>query len=435
MKMGLRSRNGRTFWGFAGDFFFFGVGAGFAGQTTVIPSFVASLTSSAPLIGLASTLLTGGWLIPQLFAANRLAGLTRRKASVAVPATVGRLISLILGPAMLFLVPRSTSTALAVFFFLYLSFYITDGIASVAWLDILGRCLTPAARARLISLGTVAPNIAGIGAGILVGIILSSSSLPWPKNYALLFGICGVSWTLSLFSFLFIRETPVAAVQQPLPWPVYFRRLASVVREDRGFRRAVGAWLALSGVSIAAPFYVVYGLEGLGFPPASVGIFTSVQLVGGVFSALILGLLGERRGTRAVLRLWGCLAAITPVAALAIAALHSLLPAGSLYLYAVVFAVVGMQGNANMAGFLNWVLEYAPSSDRPMYIGFANTLSGAALIMPLIGGWILSATGSYTVLFVAAVAGPVVALALLRKLPEPRRGAGIAGQENVVEIH
>jgi hypothetical protein len=43
---------GRTFWGIAGDMFFFGIGASLTSQTTVIPSFLATLTSSAPLIGL-----------------------------------------------------------------------------------------------------------------------------------------------------------------------------------------------------------------------------------------------------------------------------------------------------------------------------------------------------------------------------------------------
>jgi hypothetical protein len=76
-----------------------------------------------------------------------------------------------------------------------------------------------------------------------------------------------------------------------------------------------------------------------------------------------------------------------------------------------------VQGNANIAGFLNWVLEYAPASDRPMYIGFANTLNGVTLL----GGWILAATGSYPVLFSVAAVGPVLSLFLLRKLPEPRR--------------
>jgi MFS family permease len=413
--------NRRTFWGLAGDFFFFGVGASFASQTTVIPSFLATLTTSAPLIGLASTLLTGGWLLPQLFAANRLAGLTHRKAAVVVPAIIGRSIALIIPPAIIILAPRSPGALLAAFFVLYFAFYLVDGVASVAWLDILGRCLPAQARARLISLGTTAPGLAGIGAGALIGIILSSSRIPWPFNYALLFGLCAICWALSLISFLFIREVPPAVVRKPLAWGLYFRRLATVVKADPAFRRAVGLWIALGGVGIAAPFYVIHGLQALGFPPASVGFFTSVQLVGGVFSALLLGVMGERRGTRSVMRLWGCLALAAPVIATAAPLIGRAAPEAVIYVYAGVFIVVGMQGNANMAGFLNWVLEWAPESDRPLYIGFANTLTGISLVMPLIGGWILQSTGSYPALFIAALAGPVVALFLLRRLPEPRR--------------
>jgi len=202
-----------------------------------------------------------------------------------------------------------------------------------------------------------------------------------------------------------------------------------VVKSDTGFRRAVIAQLAVGGIGVAAPFYVVHGLEGLGFPPSSVGLFTSVQLVGGLFSSLVMGLLGERKGTRSVMRLWGCFAVCAPLIALAAPALGFLLPTGMMYVYAAVFVVVGMQGNAHMAGFLNWVLEYAPSSERPLYIGFANTLNGATLVMPLIGGWILSATSSYPVLFAAAAVGPVAALLILGKLPEPRHGGSHGRRE------
>ena len=415
----------RTFWGLAGDLFFFGVGASFAGQTTVIPSFLATLTQSAPLIGMASTIVTGGWLIPQLFAANSLAGRRRRKSSVAIPATVGRTVALLTGPAMLLLVPRSLPAALAVFLVLYLAFWVTDGIASIAWLDTMGRCLTAPARARLISIGTVAQGIAGIGAGVLVGVILSSSPLRWPLNYAILFILSGIGMTCSLLSFVCIKEEPEAVPTAPLPWPDYFRRLASVVRSDPAFRRAIATQLALGGVGLATPYYIINGLERLGFPQSSIGFFTSVQLFGGVFSTLLLGLLGERRGTRSVMRVWGCLATVPPLLGLAGPALGSLLPSAMLYLYGVIFMVVGVQGNANMAGFLNWVLEYAPASDRPMYIGFANTLNGLTLVMPLLGGWILAASGSYPALFVVAAVGPVISLFLLRKLPEPRHAARV----------
>ena len=62
----------------------------FASQATVLPSLVRSLSGSALLAGLASTLATGGWLIPQLFAANLIAGRPRLKSAVLVPAIVGR---------------------------------------------------------------------------------------------------------------------------------------------------------------------------------------------------------------------------------------------------------------------------------------------------------------------------------------------------------
>jgi MFS family permease len=411
---------GRTFWGIAGDLFFFGVGATFAGQTTVLPSFLATLTTSAPLIGMASTIVTGGWLLPQLFAANRLAGLRRRKASVAIPAAIGRTVALIMGPAMLLLIPRSPTTALAIFLLLHVVLWVTDGIASIAWLDILGRCLSAPARARLISLGTVTQGIAGIGAGVLIGVILSSPALPWPSNYVLLFVLAGIGMVLSLGSFLIIKEEPEAVPRKPLPWPDYFRRLASVMKSDPAFRRAIATQLVLGGVGIAAPYYIINGLERLGFPPSSIGFFTSVQMVGGVFSTLLLGLLGERRGTRSVMRVWGGLAMLPPILALVGPSLGSLFSAATLYLYGLIFMIVGVQGNANMAGFLNWVLEYAPASDRPMYIGFANTLSAVTLVMPLLGGWILSASGSYPALFAVAAVGPAISLFLLRKLPEPR---------------
>jgi len=414
---------GRTFWGIAGDMFFFGVGASLCSQTTVIPSFLATLTTSAPLIGLASTVATGGWLLPQLFAANRLAGLSRRKSAVTTPATINRSLALLTGPAMFLLAPVSPAAALAVFFVLYTGFWVVDGVASVAWLDYLGRCLSPSSRARLISLGTIAPGIAGIGAGVVVGLVLASPRLPWPSNYALLFLGAGVLYSMSLGSFFCVENPPAPVVRQKMTWPAYFRRLAAVVRADPAFRRAVFVALALGGLAVAAPFYIVHGLESLGFPPASVGFFTSVQLVGSVFAALVMGVLGERRGTRSVMRLFGWAALAAPAIAVATPLVARALPSAVMYVYGLAFVIIGTQGTANMAGFLNWVLEYAPASDRPLYIGFANTLGGVSLVWPLLGGWILAASGSYPLLFAAAAVGPAAALLLLRGLPEPRRGA------------
>jgi MFS family permease len=404
----------------AGDFLFFGIGLAFVNQTTVLPAFVARLTASDVLIGLTSTIANGAWLLPQLFAANIIAGKARKKAAVAVPGIVSRSLFLLIGPIAL-LAGRRPGAALALFFIMYFVAYVLDGIASTAWFDILGKTLEPAARSRLVGMGQIGAGIGGAAAGFVVGYVLTGDMFPFPGNYALLFTVSGVFLALSMVSFLFLRETPEEHLEPRLPWAQYFRRLPGVLLEDSGFRRVTGVWLLMGIFSLALPFYVIFGLERLGFPPLSVGVFTTAQVAGTIASALVMARVGGRRGTRAVIRLWGACAAAAPILAAGTLLARPLLGGALMYVYALVFFIAGWQGNALMAGFINHVLEIAPASRRPLYIGLANTLNAASMVMPLLGGWLLSATGSYPVLFAVAAAGPLAGLVAAARLPEPRQ--------------
>ncbi len=424
----MKSVERRNFLSLFGDFTFFGAGSSFASQATVLPAFLSTLTSSAPVIGLSSTVANGAWLLPQLFAANAIAGIPRRKPAVLWPAAFGRFVSLVLGPAVLLLAGHP-STALWVFFILYGLFWVLDGVASIAWLDLLGKVLTHRSRARLIGVSQASQGLVGIGAAALVGVILSSPALPSPRGYALLLLLCGVCYTLSLFSFFFVREEPDVRVNSRLPWPAYFRSLARIVAKDGDFRRALSVCLLFNVTGCATPFYIIHGLENLHFPAASIGYFTAAQVVGGIVSALIMGRMGEKRGTRSVMRLWGVICILTPLAAWALPALAG--PAGAhvlMYSYGLVFFFVGALGNSVMAGFYNYVIELAPTAQRTVYIGCANTLASLSIFAPLVGGWMLSAGASWPALFAVAAAGPVVGVAVSTRVVEPRhRAAGTQG--------
>ena len=65
-----------------GDGAFFGFGVGFASFTTVIPLFVATMTSSATLIGLIPAIHNMGWQLPQLLLAKRISKMERVKPFV-----------------------------------------------------------------------------------------------------------------------------------------------------------------------------------------------------------------------------------------------------------------------------------------------------------------------------------------------------------------
>jgi MFS family permease len=91
-----------------------------------------------------------------------------------------------------------------------------------------------------------------------------------------------------------------------------------------------------------------------------------------------------------------------------------------MYAYGLVFVLVGAQGNAVMAGFINYVIELAPASRRTTYIGCANTLASLSIFAPLLGGWMLSAGASWPALFSIAAAGPAAGLAFSARVVEPR---------------
>jgi MFS family permease len=72
-----------------------------------------------------------------------------------------------------------------------------------------------------------------------------------------------------------------------------------------------------------------------------------------------------------------------------------------------------------MLGFLSFILEISPPGQRPTYMGLTNTLTGALVLMPVLGGFVLQRT-SYPVLFAAAAGGTLAAALLALRLPNPR---------------
>ena len=90
---------------------------------------------------------------------------------------------------------------------------------------------------------------------------------------------------------------------------------------------------------------------------------------------------------------------------------------------AAIFFLLGGVNNGNMAGFTNYLLDYAPAAQRAVYVGLANTLNGLVLVAPVLGGWIL-AISSWPVLFAVTTALSLVGLLSTSRLHEPRGSAG-----------
>ena len=415
----------RNFACFVLDYVFFGVGMAFVSQTTVLPSFVSQLTDSAPLIGLSSTIITGAWLLPQLIAASYLADKDRKKPYILLPAALGRPVFFLLA-GLLFLPGDLPPTLILGLFFVSLAIFMgTDALASVAWFDILSKVIPPTRRGRLIGAGQVISGLLTVGVGVVVNALLGPQGPPFPHNYALLFFLAGLAFVVSWLAMSFLREPVKPTQAKRLPWNTFLPKLLTVLRENRTFS-LVTALRLLTGLSgMAVPFYVIYATEELHFSAEAIGLFISFQVVGGILAGFVLGYLNERSGSKIVIQCSATLALASPLLALLMGPIGRLAGASTIYLYSLIFLAIGAWNSSMMPGFITFVLELAPSDERPTYIALTNTLCGALLLVPFLGGWLLQAT-SYPVLFAVAAGGVVLGLVLTFRLEEPRQNASEA---------
>jgi hypothetical protein len=389
-----------------------------------VPALVRALTSSAPLIGLVETIRTGAWLLPQLFVAWWLSGRTIGKRHLLVPYCASRLSLALIAPVLLLAGAANPSLSLTGVFVCLFLFFLLDSLGSLPWFDLFSMALSPVHRSRLIGAAQVLSGAGGIAIGFLVAAVLAAPSLGFPSSYAVLFAVAGAFMALELAAISFLRVPSSVPDRQRIPLRAFLPWVGGLLTRDRDFRTLIISRLLVGASGLAIPFYIIFALDVLRLGPESVGVFTAAQVVGSIASAPVMAWLSERRGTRSVVRLVAGMAALLPVIGLILFLSRSGIgQAPRLAIASAIFFLLGGVNNGNMAGFTNYLMEYAPGAQRPVYIGLANTLNGLTLVAPVVGGWILAGT-SYPVLFVVAAIVSGGGLAATRWLREPR-AAGI----------
>jgi MFS family permease len=173
---------------------------------------------------------------------------------------------------------------------------------------------------------------------------------------------------------------------------------------------------------IALPFYGIYAKKVLGAADGMVGIYLATRVVAQLLFNLPWGWLSNRKGNRNVMRLMSVgngLAALLGIAL--VAAVGALEPQGAWlpYLALPLFFLNGAVLPARMLSGSNFLLELVSESERPLYLGLSNTLSGIIVLISGLGGLVVDLL-SFAGLFVLVLGLCLAAYILATRLPETR---------------
>jgi MFS family permease len=388
----------RNFVYFLTDAILFTVAMGIISSTTVIPDFVRNLTDSEILIGLSGNLFTIGYSLPQLFVARYIVRHARKKWWFVGPNIPVRFVILIFALIIVWLGKDRLDLVLLAFFICYGIAALGDGLVGVPWADLAGTSLDNRWRARIFGFSVAATGILMLLIAPLIGIVLGEEGPGFPDNYAILFGASGLVFAISIIPGLFFHELPGSQSRKKLPsFSEFIPDLGRVLREDVPFRAFIITRLLTSLFMMAAPFYVGYATVELGLSSqVAVPNLLAMQTIGSVTGALLYTWLGARNNLQYI-RLALAGATLLPISALLAGFV------GPLPLY-FGFLISGIASSTMIfSSYLNWVVGYAKSDERPIYVGLTNTLAAlSSLLAPILGGVIVQNFG-YRPLFIVSL--------------------------------
>ena len=396
---------------------FFNVGETFIDSSTVLTLFVTRLTDRNWLIGLAGSLQDVGWYLPQILTVQFLERQSRRLTLYNRMAFL-RVLGLAAVTLTIFLLgDRHRTTTLGAFLVAYSVYALAGGFAAVSFYDVVGRTVPMERHARMWAYRLF---FGGIVAALCAGLVRALLGLPaFSLRFGFLFAIATAFIALGTASFAFCYEPPVAVSRKAQHLAAHLRENMRVVWRDPAFLALYGTRVALSGVFMATPFYVVFAVRVLHLQAAVVAGFLSAKIAGFVLANLAWHRLAKRHGNRGLMRRVAVTSAIGPGLALAAGVVPAPWPG---WLIAAAFFLLGASVSGTNIAFQSLLLQIAPAARRPSYVGFMNSFLAPTTALPVLGGGLLDVSGP-TVLFGVAAACALLAWWLAARLP-----VGTAGE-------
>lgn len=392
--------DGATFW----------FGLSFMSSATILPLFVSKLTSSQLAIGMIGVIANSGWFLPQLFTANTVQRLPRKKPVVVNLGFFTERLPLWLLPLAALLAVQSPTLALILFFAGYAGHSVGAGVVATAWQDLIARVFPVIRRGRFFGITTFVGNGTGaLGATFSAWLL---ATLVFPGNFVATFTIAAGFITLSWFFLALTREPeqPITAPRQSSR--EFWASLPAILRQDANFRRFVLARLLAVLGGMGSGFVTVAAVSRWQVSDGAVGLYTMALMIGQTAATLLAGFLADRHGHKLPLTL-------SVLLATSAYALAWLAPTPGWY-YVVFFLLGSATGAAVVSGTMI-ALEFSVAYLRPTYVGLINTAMGlVGMVSPLLGAWL--ASRSYDLLFALSAAFSLAGLAALHWwVQEPRR--------------
>lgn len=388
----------------------FGAALGFASFGTILPLFVASMTTSALLIGLVPAIHSVGWQAPQLFTASYVSRLRRYKRSVLIM-TIHERVPFLGFAIIALLLPAIGAQTGLIITFLFLAWQgLGGGFTANSWISMISKIIPPESRGTFFGFQAGIANLFISASAVIAGYLLDY--LNSPIDFAVCFFIASIFFTLSWFALALTREPEDTEKIIPEQKSHFWDDSKSIFRRDTNFNWFLATRMISQFATMGFSFYIIYALRRFHMDSITAGFLTATLTIAQTIANAGMGWLGDKWGHRFML-IVGAIAAL----------FSSILAwfATSILWFYPIFLLAGLANVSIWTIGMAMTVDFGTEAERPIYIGLAQTLTAPATILaPLLGGWIVDSAGFIPTFSISIVLSLVMIAILVFLVKDPR---------------
>jgi MFS family permease len=395
---------------------FFPTAGKILGAGLLLTWFLDELSASAFLIALVVPIQYGAALLAQPWIGQWLSTKYQGARYYRGQAIARGILWCALGLVGWLAVDATPAFLIALFFAVIVGDAVAAGLGNIAFSDTLARTIPKQLRGRARGWRGVCGAVIAGTTGVLITLFVSDES--GIHTFALLFAIAGICYGAGGLTFGTIREPPQETSTSGTGRNT--DSLASRIRRMFGnkvFRRFFAVEALLVPATQGLVFFSIFGRREFQLDMKALGVLLLSDAAAPFIGNYVWGKLADHCGNRFVIGVAALIALVAP--AIAVLLRFSGAHFTSALVLACFGAIVFAVGIASVGVDLatkNFVLDLAPDSERPVYIGTNDALVALPTMLLIGGGFAIDRIG-YLPVFIAIGCCTAVAVALTATLP------------------
>ena len=387
--------------------FFVSIATTIAEANTILPLIVSYFGGGAILIGFFSSLLRGGAILVQLYAAFYAQGYNHMQKYMR-RVFVARFIAwFFIGVCIIVFendYPNLTLFCIGLGLFI---FSFSAGFGAIYFKEILAKIFTKEYRGKSMAVRQFFSGFGALLSGATAGYIIEVYEEPF--SFGILFIVSALLMGFGFWAFGTIEEPLKQNIsQKEKSFKEFLKNAKKLLANDSKLQIQVITFLLSYSYLFSLPFIIVDASSKISLDGTAIASIITVQMIGAMFSNIIWGKLSSNKQNKLISNI---------IIILHVISISLAFIASSLYMYMFIFFLSGAAMDGYRLASMNLLINIAPEDKRPVYSAIQSNITSFGIFFSLIGGFILHFT-SYEFLYSFTIVVLIIAFIYSLKLKE-----------------